>query len=161
MRLDESGKFDDGNFSSILQTICGMANTVPRKDSFIYLGVADKLKDAERAKKLHKIEPVEFAGRYIVGVDHEADRLSETLDRYVERIRNKIQDSSLSEYLVVSVLQRLDVFRYHNLHIVRIGVPGQSQLSFFDDECYVRQASSTIKLKNSQIPAVAAKFDGA
>lgn len=159
LRLDGEFQFDEGNFLGILQTICAMANTVPQKDSFLYLGIADKQKDADRVSKLYKIKPREFEGRFVVGIDREAKKQKESIERYVERVRNKIQDSELSDFLIIDVLQRLDTFKYGEFHVVRIGVPGQRRLSFYGDECFVRQGSATARIKASQIPSIARRFE--
>ncbi|WP_316175752.1 DUF262 domain-containing protein [Bradyrhizobium sp. SZCCHNRI1073] len=144
--------------SDIVETICGMANIAPDRDSYIYVGVCDKVADAKRVEALDSIAPVEFEGRYIVGVGREAKILNETLDVYLSRIKNVIATSGLSDHLKHDVLSRLDCFVYSGLDVLRIVVPGQKKLSFLNDSCFTRQLSSTVKVAVQSIPDIARRF---
>jgi predicted HTH transcriptional regulator len=68
----------------ILQTVCGIANSGPDGDGYLFIGVADKEKDAERVRTLDAIEPYEINGRYIVGVYREAKLLDVSFERYTD-----------------------------------------------------------------------------
>jgi len=142
----------------IIKTICGMANIEPARDSYLYVGVADKLADATRIQTQDGVIPIEFEGRYIVGITREAYIMDISLDAYVMKLKDKISTSKLSEHLLQDVLSKLDCFTYRGLDVLRIVVPGQVKMSFLEDQCFSRQGSSTIKVPIQSIPDIARHF---
>jgi hypothetical protein len=144
--------------SDIIETICAMANIEPNRDSFIYVGVVDKKADADRVSLLDSIKPAEFEGRFIVGIQREANLGGISLDDYVMRIKNSISAATLSTPLKNDVLSKLDCFVYQGFDVLRIVVPGQKTISFLNNECYVRHGSSTVKVPVTQIPEIAKRF---
>jgi hypothetical protein len=151
-------EFQTKGVEDIIETICGMANIEPNRDSYIYIGVADKAEDAKRILSLDGVAPVEFEGRFIVGVGREAKIAKSSLDDFVMKLKNKIASSGLSDHLRQDVLSKLDCFVYHGLDVVRIVVPGQKRTSFLEDKCFSRQGSSTIKIPVQSIPDIARRF---
>jgi hypothetical protein len=156
--LGDKRAFNEGTLEDIVQTICAMANIEPGRDSYIYVGVADKEEHAFRVRHLDSIDPVVFEGRYIVGISREAKIIGLSLDDYVMKIKDKIACSGLSDHLKQDTLSKLDCFVYHNLDVLRIVVPGQAKLSFLDDQCYAREGSSTVKVPVQGIPDIARRF---
>jgi predicted HTH transcriptional regulator len=144
--------------STILETICGIANTGPDADGFLYVGIADKPADAKRVEALDGITPIAFDHVEIVGIGREAVTMRLTVDKYLGIIANGITNADLSDPLKTNVLTSLDVITYKGLEVVRIRVPRQSQPSFLDQECYLRVGSSTIKATGPQIAAVSKLF---
>jgi hypothetical protein len=158
LRLDTTRQQDPGMLRTILETICGIANTGPDADGFLYVGIADKPADAKRVETLDRITPVTFDHVDIVGIGREALKMGITVDKYLGIIANHITTADLSEPLKTNVLTSLDVIVYKDLEIVRIRVPRQSQPAFLDQECYLRVGSSTIKATGPQIAAVSKLF---
>ncbi len=158
LSLDSQRNFSENTLDDIVRTICGMANIAPHRDSYIYVGVCDKIADAKRVQKLDGIDPVVFEGRYIVGIEREAKLLNLSLDSYVMKIKDKINTSPLSDHLRNDMLSKLDCFVYHNLDVLRIVVPGQSRMTFLGDECFDRHLSSTVKVPIQSVPDVARRF---
>ncbi|MFV9645482.1 MAG: ATP-binding protein [Desulfobacterales bacterium] len=153
------GIVDDPTFNSelldrIANTICGMANLGPNSEGFIYLGVADTKSDAERIKTFYGIEYFEISNHYVVGIDREALKMKLTTERYLEKIVDHIRSSGLPEPLKTQVLTQIDTVSYKNYTIVRIKVPAQSQMSFVENEAYVREGNQTIKIEGKKIVAV-------
>jgi len=158
LRLDDKRQQDPGMVRTILETICGIANTGPDVDGFLYVGIADKPADARRVKELDGISPVVFDHVEIVGIAREATKMGINVDRYLGIITNGITTADLTDPLKTNVLTSLDVITYKGLEVVRICIPRQSQPSFLDQECYLRVGSSTIKATAPQIAAVAKLF---
>jgi hypothetical protein len=156
--LSDKRNFNDGVLDDIVQTICGMANIEPNRDSYIYIGVTDKDADADRIASIDAIDPVTFEGRHVVGVGREAKLLGLSLDDYIMKIKNKIGGSQLSDHLKMSTLSKLDCFVYSNLDVFRIVVPGQAQMSFLGNATYDRHGSSTVQIAITEIPQIARRF---
>jgi hypothetical protein len=158
LSLGDGREFQAKGVEDIVETICGMANIEPSRDSYIYVGVADKAADAKRISTLDSLSPVQFEGRFIVGVGREAKMQNISLDTFVMRLKDRIASSGLSEHLRQDVLSKLDCFVYHGFDVVRIVVPGQRQISFLEDKCFSRQGSSTIRVPVQAIPDIARRF---
>lgn len=158
LSLDEKRTFNDKSMRDIIQTICGMANIEPGRDSYIYVGVTDNDADARRVKQLEGIDAVDFEGRKIVGISREAAVLGIDLDKYVMKIKDKIASSALSNALRSDTMSKIDCFVYHDLDILRIVVPGQMAVSFLGEECFDRHSSSTVKVPVQAIPNIARRF---
>lgn len=161
LRLEPHKVPDPGIKQVILETVCGIANVGPDADGFVYLGIADKVKDSERVKELYKIEPIKFDHISIVGVEREATQLGLTLDKYMRQIEDTIRLSKITEPLKTHVLSGLDIVNYKGRSVVRIRVPKQAQPSFLGDDCFIRVGSATQKATGPQIAAVSNAFSKA
>jgi hypothetical protein len=109
----------------LVETICGIANSDPENDGYIFLGVADKKQDAERIKNLDGINFIEINNRYVVGIDREARVLGKTLEDYVGILINTIRKSDLTDPLKTQVLMKIDTIDFKGLSVIRINVPSQ------------------------------------
>lgn len=158
LRLDDKRQQDPGIVRTILETICGIANTGPDADGFLYVGIADKPADAKRVEALDGIVAIAFDHVKIVGIGREAIKMGVALDNYIGIIVKGITTAGLTDPLKTNVLTSLDVITYKGLEVVRIRVPRQSQPSFLDQDCYLRVGSSTIKATGPQIAAVSKLF---
>ena len=149
---------DTGIIQVIVETICAIANVGPDADGFVYLGIADKIIDADRVKVLFKIEPVKFDHVSIVGVEREATHLRIGLDQYMRRIEDSIRHSKLTDPLKTQVISSMDIVDYKGLSVVRIRIPKQHQANFIGDESFIRVGSSTHKATGPQIAAISSAF---
>ncbi|NKS86283.1 DUF262 domain-containing protein [Rhodococcus hoagii] len=148
LRLDDDRAWDDSLAARLGETICGIANSAPNVDGFLYIGVADKDADTERIRTLDGINPVRIGKHDVVGIDREARIKKMSLDRYVQRLVSKLSKSGLSEPLLSQTLSRVDTIEYKGRSVVRIEVPGQSDVSDCNGRIYVRRTSSTVELND-------------
>jgi len=159
LRLDPAArKVDEQHVSSMLETICAIANSAPKTDGFLYVGIADKPADVDRIKALDGVDALAFEHIHVVGVKREADALGVTLDKYVKILEDALVQSSLSEPLKTQVQTSLDVIDFKHFSIMRLRIPGQSSVSFLGDRCFFRSGSSTLEAKGPQIAALTKAF---
>ena len=159
LRLDAERSYDKALQDQILKTLCGMANMGPMSAGYLYIGVADTERDAKRAALLDGIQPAEVAGHYIVGIQREVEVMGSTVEDYCKKIQQFIDNSQLSRHLIVSVLSKMEVFDYQGFTIIRLVVPPQEQVSYYQGQIYLRKHSNTILLKDPrEIVAVAQQF---
>jgi len=153
LRLDNARQIDPTIITTILETICAIANVGPGADGFLYIGIADKAADAKRVHELDGIEPIKFDHVEIVGIEREAKQLGLPIDKHMRLIEDGISQSQLTDPLKTNVLISLDTIAYKGLQLVRIRIPRQTQLTFLGDECFLRVGSSTNKATGPQIAA--------
>lgn len=145
--------------SKIMETICGIANVGPEGDGYIFIGVADKSDDAERIKTLDGVDYFKVNERYVVGIDREAKLLGWDQERYVKNIISKISESRLSDPLKTQVLTQVDCAVYKAMSIIRIRIPAQKGVSFFDNKAFLREGSSTKEVSGPALLALKDLFD--
>ena len=152
--LSPSRKLNNDLPQRLVETICGIANSDPDTDGYIFLGVADKKQDAERIKILDRINPIEINDRYVVGIDSEARVSGKTLEDYVGILINAIKKSDLTDPLKTQVLMKIAPICYKGLFVIRIHVPSQIQVSFVGEKAFIREDSSTVEAKGPKLLAV-------
>jgi hypothetical protein len=138
----------------LVETICGIANSDPDTDGYIFLGVADKKQDAEKIKNLDGINPIEINERYVVGIDREARVSGKTLEDYVGILINTIRKSDLTDTLKSQVLMKIDTIDFKGLSVIRINVPSQKQVAFVGKKAFIREDSSTVEAEGPKLLAV-------
>jgi hypothetical protein len=158
LRLDKARQIDPTIITTILETICAIANVGPDADGFLYIGIADKPADAQRIRELDGIEPVKFDQVEIVGIEREAKKLGVAIDKYMRLMEDGLSQSQLTDPLKTNILTSLDTIAYKGLQVVRIRIPRQTQLTFLGDECFLRVGSSTKKATGPQIAAASKLF---
>ena len=156
--LSQSRKLNKDLLQRIVETICGIANSDPENDGYIFLGVADKKQDAEKIKNLDKINPIEINQRYVVGIDREARVSGKTLEDYVGILMNTIRKSDLNDTLKTQVLTKIDTIDFKGLSVIRIHVPSQKEVSFVGEKAFIREGSSTVEANPRKVVAVTQLF---
>ena len=156
--LSPNRKLNNDLLQRLVETICGIANSDPENDGYIFLGVADKKQDAERIKNLDEINPIEINDRNVVGIDREARVLGKTLEDYVGILINTIRQSDLTDPLRTQVLMKIDTIDFKGLSVIRINVPSQKQISYVGDKVFIREDSSTVEANPRKVVAVSQFF---
>ncbi|MEO0986198.1 MAG: DUF262 domain-containing protein [Cyanobacteria bacterium J06639_14] len=151
LRLDHRREEDPQMISKIIETICGISNLGPDADGYLFIGVADCLQHAERIRGLDGEDFIDVSGRYVVGIEREANILGVSLDDYVKRIADKIMTSDLSEPLKTQVLSKFDSIDYRGKSVIRITVPAQKAISFVGSNAFTRMNNSTIAVDSRQL----------
>ncbi|MFI7285289.1 DUF262 domain-containing protein [Streptomyces anulatus] len=159
LRLDDKRRWDDSIVGRLAETICGIANVKPGVDGYLYLGVADSQRDADRIRQLDSIGPVLVGPHHVVGIEREARIKKVSLDNYVQRFVNQIAQAGLSDPLATQILSNIDTIEYKGLSVIRIVIPGQSDLSYCNDSVFIRRGSSTERIEDfKQVVALGKQF---
>jgi hypothetical protein len=137
--LTEKPALDSGMFAKITRTACAIANTNPRHDGFIYLGVADKESGADRVAHLFGIQPIKIGDVFFMGIGSDLKIIGTNLEAYVKRLIQEISKLPLSEPLKTQITTSIDQAEYQGRPFVRIRVPGQSDLSSYGSAYPVRK----------------------
>ncbi|WP_228061124.1 MULTISPECIES: ATP-binding protein [unclassified Coleofasciculus] len=158
LNLSENRELNNNLVQRIIETICGIANSDPDSDGYIFLGVADQKNHADRIKSLDTVNPVEVNGRYVVGIDRESKLLGKSLEDYVEILVSALRNSQLAEPLKTQVLMKIDPILYKGHSVIRIPIPAQTEVSFVGETAFTRENSSTVEAKGPKLIAVSKRF---
>ena len=160
LSLDANREVSSGLLDRIVETLCGIANISPDSNGGLFIGVCDDEDDKRRVEKIDAIQAAQIASRFVVGVDREATIQGVGLEQYIQKISGHIKNSSLSDLLKSDVLAKMDCATYRGHSVVCLWVPAQAQASSVDDVVFIREGSSTMKVKGlAQTRAVLARFD--
>ena len=72
---------------------------------------------------------------------------------------SKIRESKLSDPLKSQILTQIDYITFKGLSVLRLRIPAQSELSSIDDEFYIRENSSTVKIDGTKLIAASKIFN--
>ena len=158
LRLSPGREFDDALIQRIIETICGIANLGPDANGYVFIGVADVEKDANKVQQLDGVDPVRVGNHFVVGVEREVSHLKITLEDYLNRMLGAIRSSQLSDTLKMQVLTQVDVVKYRGLSVIRITIPAQQQVSFVDKQAFARDGSSTVRVDGPDLIAINGLF---
>ena len=145
-RLDGEGNFDQGAFDAVLRTASAMANHSRGAKGYIFFGVADKRRDADRIAELHGIDPLESGDFIVTGTRHELQAMGSSRDEHMRFLTQKIRSSKLESDFASRLASSLTLFEYRG-HLIWSLAPeaGESPTSW-DGEFHVREGNSTIKI---------------
>ncbi|MEV5193003.1 DUF262 domain-containing protein [Streptomyces clavifer] len=157
LRLDDRRRWDDALFLRLAETVCGIANTQPKQEGFLFVGVADEERDTKRIEALDSIDSAKVGRHHVVGIDREARILKISLEAYVQRFVKNISEQPISDPLATQLMGGIDTIEYKGLSVIRIRVPGQSDLSYCGDRVFIRKGSSTEEVTDFRKVAALAK----
>ncbi|NVM79883.1 hypothetical protein FHW83_005725 [Duganella sp. SG902] len=150
-RLGQNREFDEQAFSSILETICALANLGREKVGYIIIGVADKKADADRVLKLDGLPLVKAGEFYVVGVDREANAYHTNLDKYLQLISDRINSSQLAPEIRIKVTSHLASIDYNGRSVIVIRVEAGQEPCFYGNKLFRRVGSQTIEVPTAEI----------
>ena len=157
--LSENRKLNSHLYIDLINTMCGIANCGPDADGYIFIGVADEKKDADRVEQLDNIVPIRINNRYVVGIDRELVIEGIDLETYINRIIASIKASQLSEPLKTQILSSIDLIDYKGCHVIRIRIPKQKEISFVGKSSFIRVGSNTQILEGPQLISISKLFE--
>ncbi len=143
LSLDSTRAIDSNMIVKVAKTICAIANNGPGHTGKIIIGVADKLADAERIRTLDGVDPVKVGNRFVVGVSREAKILGKKIEDYYSLWKEGLASAPISEPLKSLVASSMDFNNFYGLGVIIITIRPQTDLSYFGDDVYWRNADST------------------
>lgn len=146
VRLDGSNAFDEDSFEKILKTLVGIANLGRGVTGYVIVGVSDKQGDAQRVLQIFGATSRSFERFHILGIEHEADALSKTLDQYFQLVTQRISRSVVSEPLRDYIARNVKLVRYYDKSILILQTQAQAEPSTYGDTFYSRQGNSLIEI---------------
>ena len=157
-RLESDCQIDNSAFDKILHTICGIANEGKNNIGYVILGVCDKETDADRIKTLFGKDSIRVGGYLVAGVDHEVENKYQNLDNYIHLISDKIVASPLSPDISKETASSIKTLDYKGKTVVITRVKASSNICFYGDKCYMRNANRTQEASVTDMPLLLRRF---
>ena len=143
----------------IVQTACAIANNGPNRVGKIIIGVCDKPKDAEMIQEASGANARRVGSRFVVGINREAQRTGLTVEAYVHKVRNHIENSGLSQELKNTLLANMDYHDYFGFGVLVLTIPVQHGVSSVGESVFFRKGDQTVKASSlAETLSIAKRF---
>lgn len=152
LKLDGANVFDSDSFSKIIKSLIAMANNSSNVVGYVCVGVADNDTTAERVKKLYGVEPVIYRNFKILGIGHEAEKISGNLDKFFQWIIGEIKKQPIMDEAKDIICREIRLISYHNKDILIFKLPAGKQPRLYDNEYYRRHGANVDKITPEQYP---------
>lgn len=156
-RLNNSADFAQSSFSKIIKTLTAMANLGPTKVGYVIVGIADNDTDANQHKQLYGVEPINYSGFKIVGVEDEANRSFGNLDDYHARIRDLVRAEPIHNDAKSYILSNLRLVSYYGKQLLVFKIQSSRAL-YYGKEYFERNASSLQKIEPEELELLFSRF---
>lgn len=160
LRLDGNHQFDEKCFSHILETLVGIANIRKDYTGYILVGVAESFETARRIHDIYKTDAVLYSDFYVTGLEHEANALGKTQDKYFQMIVEKILTSGMSSPLKEYVARHLKTIRYYDKTIFVFESQSQEDPSNFEGRYYDRTGAQLKEVSPTNLAPFIRRYIG-
>lgn len=142
-----TGELNESFVSRCLKTLVAMANTVPRKEGVIVIGVSDKDSDAADFKNYYHEDVPKCNDYYVPGVNAEARKFFGSVQGLVKYVKDAIEKSAslIDRMAIYYILTTIDTMRFNNQTLVVLRLCANKPL-FYDEKLYVRYDSHNTEL---------------
>lgn len=144
-----------------VKTLVAMANTNPRKEGTIILGLADNQEDAKDFYMHYGVRCSKFNDVLIAGVESEAKKYYHSLDRYKKVLTSGIlaAKGKVPDGVLDYILRNMHQVVYNNHVLITLNLSTDKPI-FFDGQLYVRHDSnnSAVTLGSTEYEEITAAF---
>lgn len=161
MTLSEPPSFDDDSFEKIMKTCVAISNIGRGHKGYVLVDVAETRATASRVETVFGVSARSFDKFHIVGVEHEAEHQTKTLDQYFQLIVDRVSASDVSEPLKSYITSHLKSVRYYDKTVYVFEVVGQSYPSLFDGKYFERRGAQINELAPADFPTLFSRYGAA
>jgi len=158
--LSQPPAFNEGLVDEIVCTLVAMTNTGPNRTGYVLVGIADKPEDASRVESIFDVSTIERFGRRIVGIDHECTTMGLSLDELFTRIVDLVNRAPVDNAVRKDIRTRIKSVSYYGKSLFVFELPSYDKPKLYDERYYVREGTSTKKLKTSDMEWLFGTFKG-
>jgi hypothetical protein len=150
--------FDETNLKKIARTLSAMANSGKGATGYVAVGVADTAADSARVEELDGVDPINYRGFHIVGIEREVALHGEPLNDYWHWLVQKLSTVGLDQAIAARVTSQSRLVEYHGLAVGLLKVTSGNEPNFFDGVMYERMGSETKVVNTSDYGRVYQSF---
>lgn len=151
-------KISTDGIDKILKTLTAINNIGPNKAGYIIMGIADKMESAVQYNRIYGGIHHQVDETYIVGVELEAKKIGQSLDRYTHSIKEYIrQHKAIPTEYKTHILQNMftPLFYGHQLIVFKTCY---NEPVMYDDKLYERMFSDVHEVPAAQYGSVYKRF---
>lgn len=135
-----------GNIEKVLKTLTAINNTAPNRVGYVIVGVADNEDTAKKYKDFYKIDYRMEGDFPVVGIEHEANAVGLSIDRYTHKIKDciKTSDKVPQEY-IDHLLSNMKAPLLYGKQLI-IFKTNYDEIVDYDKKIYIREHSDTCEI---------------
>jgi len=150
--------FDEETLSKIIKTLTAMANTLPGATGYCILGVADNNASALRHKEIYGSEPIKYSSFNITGINDEALRYHQSIDKYFTKIVQLIKKQPISDSDKYNILRNITPIKYFDKDVIILKIESGKKPSIYDNKYYVRHGSNIEEVSPANFGELYSRF---
>lgn len=144
-----TGRLNPEVIHKIAKTLVAMSNnTNAREHGLLVLGIADNREQYDAWKACYSQSAEVVNQHYVPGVTAEAKCMRGSFDNYYHFFLNELAKEPISGKLKEYVVDTCQQLLFHGHDLIVLDAAYQGEISYYNDEKYVRQGNSTIKVSN-------------
>lgn len=147
-QLDNSG---ENIRLKVVKTLCSFVNMGPNSIGYVVVGVGDKEKIARRFNNFYGERYLKHSDFFVLGVDAEADKHFEDLDKYRTNLEQFIRGCDIEPTLYkTQIINNIDFFTYRERTIIIMKVEAGDQPVKLDGKYYQRSGTESLPIENEK-----------
>ncbi|MCL7942354.1 DUF262 domain-containing protein [Marinobacter sp. ATCH36] len=155
---ENSNSINRRTFSKIIKTLTAMANTFPRSTGYCILGVSDSKESSEIHKETYGSEPIKYSSFYVTGVDGEANRYHNDIDKYFTKLVQFIDKEPLAQRDKDNISRNITTVRYFGKSVIILKIESGDSPAVYDDKYYVRHGSNITEIEPANFGDLFSRF---
>lgn len=156
---DNGRKLNEETFSKVIKTLTSMANTFPESIGYCLLGVADNKETADRYKDLYASDFISYSSFYITGVESEANKYHEGIDKYFTKIVQLIKSQPISDRDKDYISRNISTVKYFEKDVIVLKVESDDKPSVYDGKYFVRHGSNVSEIQPENFGELFSRFN--
>ena len=145
-------EIDKSVIDQVIKTLTAINNAGPNRTGYVIIGVADNEATANKYGSYYNFEPKLINGIPLCGIDHDANAISQNIDRYTHTIKEHIRKSpNIPEQYRFHLLSHMKTPLIYGFHTIVFKTAFTEPVPF-DSNYYLRQFSDVDPLPKEQIP---------
>lgn len=154
-----NGHENESLIPKCIKTLIAMANTCPKQEGTIVIGVSDKESDAVDFEKYYSTTVQKYNDYYVPGINDEAQKFYGSIQKFLDFIRHSIEKEKVDSLVIHNILTTMDTMKYEKQTLLVLRLSTEKPL-FYDGKLYVRYDSNNqiIKEGSNEYYEVIEKF---
>ena len=154
----KTNKMNESVIEKILKTLSAINNIGPNKVGYILIGIADNEKKKKKYSNFYKIDYVMEGDFPIVGVEHDAQALGLSLDRYTHNIKEYIKKSnSIPTDYITHILTNMKTPILYNKQLIIFKTNFNEPVTY-KDKFYIREFTDVTEVPIQNYSSLVKKY---
>lgn len=157
-----SGHENEPLLPKCIKTLIAMANTRPRQEGTIVIGISDKESDAVGFQRFYSTSVPKYNDYYVPGINDEAQKFYGSIQNFLDFVGHSIEKENIDSLIIHKILTTMDTMKYENQTLLVLKLSTDKPL-FYDGQLYVRYDSNNeiIEAGSNEYYAILDSFNNA
>lgn len=141
-----NGHENESLLPKCIKTLIAMANTRPKQEGTIVIGISDKESDAVDYKRYYSTSVQKYNDYYVPGINDEALKFYGSIQNFLDFVRHSIEKENVDSLIIHQILTTMDTMKYEDQTLLVLKLSTDKPL-FYNGKLYVRYDSNNEMIK--------------